>query len=171
MHRSDFGSKRFLQPGSLFCFRTCLQNLKCVEGRNMGYAGRQNIYEGAIRKMVTQALEAREEEFKTEHASDTDAQLLAYLRLCAGKLQHTPWPGEILGGTVIAERFGSWENALAAANLPRPRSENKMSSFPRVKQEEARQKEIYRQRKAEKKILAQQRRMQQEARKKDAEKK
>ena len=86
-----------------------------MEGRNMGYAGRHNIYEGAIRKMVTQALEAREEEFRKEHAADTDAQLLAYLRSCAAKLQHTPWPGEILGGTVIAQRFGSWERALTAA--------------------------------------------------------
>lgn len=46
-----------------------------MEGKNMGYAGRQNIYEGAIRKMVTQALEAQEAAFKTEHESDTDEQL------------------------------------------------------------------------------------------------
>ena len=137
----------------------------------MGYAGRHNIYEGAIRKMVTMALEAREEEFRKEHGSDTDAQLLAYLRLCAAKLNHTPWPEEILGGTVIAERFGSWEKALTAANLALPLGENKPSTFPRVKREEERQKEIYRQRKAEKKILAQQRRIRQEARKKDPEKK
>ena len=137
----------------------------------MGYAGRHNIYEGAIRKMVTLALEAREEEFRKEHGSDTDAQLLAYLRLCAAKLNHTPWPEEILGGTVIAERFGSWEKALSAAGLALPLGENKPSTFPRVKREEERQKEIYRQRKAEKKILAQQRRIRQEARKKDPEKK
>ena len=52
----------------------------------MGHAGRQNIYEGAIRKMVTQALEAQEEEFRKEHASDTDIQLQEYLRFCAAKL-------------------------------------------------------------------------------------
>lgn len=46
-----------------------------MEGKNMGYAGRQNFYEGAIRKMVTQALEAQEAAFKTEHESDTDEQL------------------------------------------------------------------------------------------------
>lgn len=137
----------------------------------MGYAGRQNIYEGTIRKMVTQALEAREEEFRQKHASDSDSQLIAYLRACAVKLKHVPWPGEILGGVMIAERFGSWEKALAAANLPRPRSENKMSSFLRVKQEEARQKEIYRQRKAEKKALAEKRRLQQEAKRRAAENK
>lgn len=137
----------------------------------MGYAGRQNIYEGAIRKMVTQALEAREEAFRKEHESDTDEQLISYLRHCAEQLRHVPWPGEILGGTVIAQRFGSWEKALEAGNLPRPRSENKPGTFQRVKQEEARQKEIYRQKKAEKKILSQQRKLQQEARRKESEKK
>ena len=137
----------------------------------MGYAGRQNIYEGAIRKMVTQALEAREEEFRREHESDTDGQLIAYLKLCAANLQHTPWQGEILGGTVIADRFGSWEKALAAARLPYPRGEDKPSTFQRVQQEEDRQREIYRQRKAEKKILSEQRRLRQEAKRKSAEKK
>jgi len=142
-----------------------------MEGSFMGYAGRKNIYEGAIRKMVTLALEAREEEFRKEHGSDPDGQLIAYLRLCAAKLQHTPWPLEILGGSVIAERFGSWENALKAAGLPRPLEENKPANFRRVQQEEARQKEIYRQRKAEKKLLSEKRRIQQDARRKESEKK
>ena len=132
----------------------------------MGYAGRHNIYDGAIRKMVTRALEVREEEFRKKHASDTDDQLLAYLRVCAVKLKHTPWPGEILGGTVIAQRFGSWEKALSAAGLPYPRGENKPGTFLRVRMEEQRQKEIYRQRKAEKKRLSEQRRIRQEAKKK-----
>lgn len=137
----------------------------------MGYAGRQNIYEGAIRKMVTQALEAKEEAFRKEHGEDTDGQLITYLRQCAEELQRTPWPGEILGGTVIAERFGSWEKALMAANLPRPKTENKPSTFLRILREEERQKEVYRQRKAEKKILSEQRRIRQEAKRKEAEKK
>lgn len=137
----------------------------------MGYAGRQNIYEGAIRKMVTQALEAKEEAFRKEHGEDTDGQLIAYLRQCAEELQRTPWPGEILGGTVIAERFGSWEKALMAANLPRPKTENKPSTFLRILKEEEHQKEVYRQRKAEKKILSEQRRIRQEAKRKEAAKK
>ena len=137
----------------------------------MGYAGRHNIYDGAIRKMVALALEAREEEFRKEHSDDTNGQLIAYLRQCTVELQHTPWPGEILGGTVIVQRFGSWEKALSAARLPPPRGENKPSTFLRVQQEEQRQKEIYRQRKAEKKILSEQRRIQQEAKRKSSEKK
>ena len=121
--------------------------------------------------MVTLALEAREEEFRKEHSDDSNSHLIAYLRLCAVKLQHTPWPGEILGGTVIAERFGSWEKALCAAGLPMPTGENKPSTFLRVQREEQRQKEIYRQRKAEKKILSEQRRIQQEAKRKSSGKK
>jgi len=136
----------------------------------MGYAGRHNIYEGAIRKMVTQALEAREEQFRQEHGSDTDAQLLAYLRMCAATLQHTPWPAEILGGKVIAERFGSWEKALSAAKLPNPQTEDKPSTFLRVRREEERQKEIYRRRKAAKKVLSEKRRIQQEGKRKKQEK-
>ena len=133
----------------------------------MGYAGRQNIYEGIIRRMVTQALEEQEEAFEREHGADTDGQLLAYLRQCALELHHVPWPGEILGGTVIVRRFGSWENALAEAGLPLPVGQKKPSSFRRVKEEEDRQKEIYRQRKAEKKRLAEKRRTRQAAGKKD----
>ena len=136
----------------------------------MGYAGRQNIYEGTIRRMVTQALEAQEEEFRREHESDTDGQLIAYLRQCAMELQHVPWPGEILGGTVIAQRFGSWEKALAAAKLSPPKGRKKPDTFLRVKEEESRQKEIYRRHKAEKKRLAEKKRIQQAAKKKEAEK-
>ena len=137
----------------------------------MAYPGRQNIYEATIRRMVQAALDEQEQLFRQQHEADTDAQLITYLCSCAAQLQHTPWPGEILGGTVIVHRFGSWEKALSAARLPPPRGENKPSTFLRVQQEEQRQKEIYRQRKAEKKILSEQRRIQQEAKRKSSGKK
>lgn len=132
----------------------------------MAYAGRHNIYEATIRRMVTQALEAREEEFAQLHEQDTARQLLSYLQEQTAALGHTPWPGEIVGGTVIEKRFGSWQRALLLAGLPEPKTANKPGSFERVKEETERQKEIYRQRKAEKKALAEQRRAQQEERKK-----
>jgi len=137
----------------------------------MAYAGRNNIYDGVIRKMVTQTLEAQEAEFKEEHRADTDEQLLDYLRSQALALHHVPWPEEILGGTVIEERFGSWEKALTAAGLSWPETENKPSAFPRVMQIEQEQKEIYRQRKNEKKLQSEARKRQQAARKKEREKK
>ena len=132
----------------------------------MGYAGRQNIYEGTIRRMVMQALEEQEEAFRKLHGSDTNEQLMDYLRQCAMELNHAPWPGEVPGGDLIRERFGSWENGLAAAKLHRLRGERKPETFLRVKQEEKRQREIYRQKKNEKKLLAQKRRSQQTSRKK-----
>ena len=135
----------------------------------MGYPGRQNIYEAAIRRMVQQALEEQEQEFRQQHQEDTDAQLLNYLHTCAMKLRHTPWPGEIVGGSLILERIGSWERAVMLARLPAPRGENQQRNFLRFQKETLRQKEIYRQRKAQKKILAQQRIAQQGAKKKSQE--
>ena len=135
----------------------------------MAYPGRQNIYEATIRRMVLEALEQQEKMFREEHESDTDTELLMYLRACAIRLHHSPWPGEIVGGKYIQERFGSWNRALLLARLPAPKTANQSKSFARVREETEKQKEIYRQRKAEKKVLANQRRLQQEAKKKHSE--
>ena len=134
----------------------------------MAYPGRQNIYEATIRRMVREALAQQEDSFRQQHEGDTEEQLLAYLRSWAIRHHHTPWPEEILGGTFLTERFGSWENALAAAKLAKPRGEKRIGTFLRVKQEEQRQKEIYHQKKVEKRDLAEQRRQQQAARKKES---
>ena len=133
----------------------------------MAYPGRQNIYEATIRRMVKEALEQQEQEFRQQHEMDTDAQLLAYLRAWAIRKQRAPWPGEIVGGSFIQERFGSWDRALAMARLPMPKTANRSQSFVRVQEETQNQKEIYRQRKAEKKALAQERLAQQAAKKKE----
>ena len=123
----------------------------------MAYAGRHNIYRAAIRKMVTQALDAQEEAFELAHEQDTDEQLLDYLRGCAFKLQHTPWPGEITGGRMIEKRFGTWCRAVLLAKLPEPPPDSKHDVFARIKAEEQRQKAIYRQKKMDKKVRSQQR--------------
>ena len=127
----------------------------------MAYAGRQNIYEATIRRMVTQALEAREEEFARLHREDTPQQLLLYLRGQAQALGRSPWPGEIDGGSFLEARFGSWERALLLAGLPKPNTPNKPAAFQRVAEETEAQKLLYRRKKAEKKALAEQRRIQQ----------
>lgn len=135
----------------------------------MAYPGRQNIYEAAIRRMVQQALEQQEQEFRKQHKDDTDAELIMYLRACAIRLHHTPWPGEIVGGKLIQERIGSWEQVVMLAKLPAPRGLNQQKNFARVQEETEHQKEAYRKRKAEKNILAQQRIAQQGAKKKKEE--
>lgn len=127
----------------------------------MGYAGRNNIYEATIKRMVTQALEKQEQEFLEAHSTDTDEQLLTYLRQSAVQLGHAPWPREIVGGSYIEQRFGTWKNALLRAKLPRPSIPNDLSGFVRIQEERARQEVAYRRKKAEKKLRAQQRQAQQ----------
>ena len=133
----------------------------------MAYPGRQNIYEATIRRMVQAALDEQEQLFRQQHEADTDAQLITYLCSCAAQLQHTPWPGEIVGGDFIKERFGTWHQALTLAKLPTPRTANQSKTFARVQEETERQKKAYRQRKAEKKMRAAQKRAQQAAKKKE----
>ena len=55
----------------------------------MAYPGRQNIYEATIRRMVQEALEQQEQDFRQQHAEDSDEQLLAYLRAWAIRKQTT----------------------------------------------------------------------------------
>ena len=123
----------------------------------MGYPGRHNIYEATIRRMVTQALEAQEMQFRQDHALDTDAQLLELIRDWVSDHGYTPWPLEIPGGSYMAERFGSWEALIDQARLKPPAHPNRTQSFQRFREETERQKAIYRRKKAEKKQLSQKR--------------
>ena len=123
----------------------------------MGYAGRNNIYEATIKRMVIQAVEAQEQEFACEHGNDSEAQLLTYLQLCAQRLGHTPWPKEIVGGSLIESRFGSWEDALTKAKLPKPVTPDKTTCFARFLEETEKQKLFYREKKSIKKKNAQHR--------------
>ena len=136
----------------------------------MPYASRNDIYEAVIRRMVTESLQAQEEQFALEHENDTDEQLLTYVRVWAQKLGHSPWPREIAGGEMILKRFGSWDRVLQNANLRQPVTANKPSAFARYHAEERQQKMVYRQKKALKKQKAQQRLKEQEERKQKREK-
>jgi len=117
----------------------------------MPYPGRNNIYEATIKRMVNEALEAQEQEFAQNRGSDSDEQLLAYLQFCTQLLGHTPWPREIVGGSLIEDRFGTWQTALIKANLPKPSTPDKTSGFARYQEQTQRQKELYREKKAAKK--------------------
>ena len=132
----------------------------------MGYPGRHNIYEATIRRMVTQALQAQELQFRQDHARDTDAQLLGLARDWVSVHGYTPWPLEIPGGSYMAERFGSWEALIELAGMEPPTHPNRQQSFARVMEETERQKELYRRKKTEKKQLAQKRLAQQAAKRK-----
>ncbi len=136
----------------------------------MAYPGRQNIYESTIRRMVTQAIDAQEQQFHAEHELDPDEVLLTVLRDWVTAHGHTPWPAEMVGGSDLVERFGSWEQVIALAGLKMPTHPNKPHSFDRIREETERQKELYRRKKAEKKQLAQKRLEAQAARRHEREK-
>ena len=117
----------------------------------MPYPGRNNIYEATIKRMENEAMEAQEQEFAQNRGSDSDEQLLAYLQFCTQLLGHTPWPREIVGGSLIEDRFGTWQTALIKAKLPKPSTPDKTSGFARYQEQTQRQKELYREKKAAKK--------------------
>ena len=119
---------------------------------------RNAIYNAVIKRMVRESLEQKEEDFVIAHAQDSDAELLTYLRRCAAELRHSPWPGEIVGWQYLTERFGDWGEMLKKAHLPMPTTSNKVSSFQLVLEETKYQKQVYRQRKEEKKARAAERR-------------
>ena len=135
----------------------------------MGYPGRHNIYVSTIRRMVTQALQAQELRFRLEHEMDTDEALLNLFRDWASVHGYTPWPGEMTGGDYLTERFGSWERLVSLAGLKTPTHPNRQQSFERVKEETEHQKELYRRKKAEKKLLAQKRLAERSAKRKEHE--
>ena len=119
---------------------------------------RNAIYNAVIKRMVRESLEQKEEDFAIAHAQDSDAELLTYLRRCAAELRHSPWPGEIIGWKYLTERFADWNEMLKLAHLPMPTTSNKVSSFQLVLEETKYQKQVYRQRKEEKKARAAERR-------------
>ena len=120
---------------------------------------RNAIYNAVIKRMVRESLEQKEEEFAIAHAQDSDAELLIYLRRCAAELRHSPWPGEIIGWKYLTERFADWNEMLRRAHLPMPTTSNKVASFQLVLEETKYQKQVYRQKKEEKKAKAAERRI------------
>lgn len=136
----------------------------------MAKPNRNQIYDAVIRRMVSESLMEKEETFSREHELDSDEKLLLYLRQMALQLEHTPWPKEIIGWQMIVSRFGSWQEAIAQAGLPMMSTPNSPSKFLLYRNEEERQKVIYRNNRAEKKQKSMQRRIQQSA-KTDANKK
>ena len=125
---------------------------------------RDEIYRAVIRKMVTKALEDEELAFEQAHGGDTGQELLLLLQQQAEMLGHSPKYREIPGWRLYEQRFGSWNQALTAAGLS-PCGKCALTKLPRYLEAEKRQKELYRQRKAVKKLLAEQRRIRQEEKK------
>jgi hypothetical protein len=128
---------------------------------------RQDIYNAVINRMVRESLEAKHNAFAKSHAQDTDQQLIAYIRTCARQLGHAPHQKEIIGWPMITDRFGTWGDALRAAKLQFPSTPNTPAQFAIMRIEVEEQKRIYRERKNQKKVNAQQRLAEQARRKRE----
>ena len=112
-------------------------------------AGAQNFdganwYEQHIAKRTRDALAEQDRAFAEKHAGDSLDQLAAYLRRCAGHWHKSPAPCEIVGGSYIAERFGSWEAALQLAHLGTVYKKPNNRNNGRYQREMKRQIELYR---------------------------
>lgn len=81
----------------------------------------QNWLNGQVAERAKASLTARDAAFAENNAGVTRAALTQYLNVCAAALGHSPSPTEIDGGAFIEQRFGSWDNAMTAAGLPRPK--------------------------------------------------
>ena len=83
---------------------------------NLNYH-RNDLYERKLNQRVRASLEKKEDRFAREHQTDTNVQLLEYLRAFAKELGHTPTACEIIGGRFIEKRFGDWNRAVQLAGL------------------------------------------------------
>lgn len=104
----------------------------------------RNWHEQHIAKRTRAALEEQDRAFAERHAGDTLPELACYLRRCAGHWHKSPAPCEIVGGSYIAERFGSWSDALRAAHLNPVYGHPHKRSNGRYQREMKRQIELYR---------------------------
>ena len=118
---------------------------------------RNQIYESVINKRTTQSLQKKEHEFVELHKVDSDKQLLEYVLKEALRLGHAPGEKEIVGWTYLISRFGSWDKVLEKASLKKNKSYYSEGANTLRQAEVERQKALYRERKQEKKIKAQER--------------
>jgi hypothetical protein len=72
-------------------------------------------------------------------STDTEEQLLDYVRQEAAKLRYTPNPGDLIGGPYIYKRFGNWDRVVALCGLPKPTKMPPMKSRTIYKEEYKRQ--------------------------------
>lgn len=76
------------------------------------YQDNRALHERKMNEAARLEISRRNIEFILEHQKDSAAELARYLRRCQAELGHVPAQSEILGGDLLALRFGSWVNAL-----------------------------------------------------------
>ena len=61
---------------------------------------------------VKQIIARKNTEFILDHQNDSLEQLSAYLKACMDDIGHPPARVEVIGGSFLEYRFGSWTKAL-----------------------------------------------------------
>ena len=82
------------------------------------YRDNRALHEKKMNEAARLEISRRNIEFILEHQKDSAAELAKYLRRCQAELGHVPAQSEVLGGDLLALRFGSWGNALAYSGFP-----------------------------------------------------
>ena len=101
--------------------------------------------EQQIDRRAKAVLRQQQEEFVRAHQTDTEEQLLDYVRQQAEVLRYTPNPGDLIGGPYIYKRFGNWERVIALCGLPKPGKMPPMKNRTIYKEEYRRQLILFRQ--------------------------
>lgn len=83
-----------------------------MKGKPFRDRDNQALHEKKMNESVRMAVSQQNIEFILAHQRDSAEELSSYLRKCKEELGHVPAQAEVLGGDLLALRFGSWEKAL-----------------------------------------------------------
>ena len=128
-----------------------------MKGKAFRDRDNQALHEKKMNESVRMAVSRQNIEFILAHQHDSREELARYLRQCKKELGHVPAQSEVIGGDLLALRFGSWVEALnysgymnckgtAVSALPLERTalfqaEYKRQSALHVQQKKARKKQ------------------------------
>ena len=128
-----------------------------MKGKPFRDRDNQALHDKRMNESVRVAISRKNIEFILAHQHDSREELARYLRQCKKELGHIPAQSEVIGGDLLALRFGSWATALnysgyvdykgpALSALPLERTalfqaEYKRQSALHVQQKKARKKQ------------------------------
>ena len=83
-----------------------------MKGKAFRDRDNQALHEKKMHESVRMAVSRQNIEFILAHQHDSREELARYLRQCKKELGHIPAQSEVIGGDLLALRFGSWATAL-----------------------------------------------------------
>lgn len=83
-----------------------------MKGKAFRDRDNQALHEKKMNESVRMAVSRQNIEFILAHQHDSREELARYLRQCKKELGHVPAQSEVIGGDLLALRFGSWVEAL-----------------------------------------------------------